>query len=221
MARTITALKAQTKNRQRLNIYLDGEYAFSLSRIVAAWLQVGQSLDEEKIAKLLADDQVESTYQRALRLISIRPRTEKELEQYFTKWSVPPSVQTLIVERLRSNGWINDQQFAEQWVDNRLAFRPTSKKALRFELQQKGVQLNLIAAAIQDCNEEEMAFQAAQKIMPRLNNVSRQIFRQKVYSYLARRGFPYDVISEVMERIWNELQTQRNITTGNEELIEW
>lgn len=221
MARTITALKAQTKNRQRLNIYLDGEYAFSLSRIVAAWLQVGQSLDEEKIAKLLADDQVESTYQRALRLISIRPRTEKELEQYFTKWSVPPSVQMLIVERLRSNGWINDQQFAEQWVDNRLAFRPTSKKALRFELQQKGVQLNLIAAAIQDCNEEEMAFQAAQKIMPRLNNVSRQIFRQKVYSYLARRGFPYDVISEVMERIWNELQTQRNITTGNEELIEW
>lgn len=220
MARTITALKAQTKNRQRLNIYLDGEYAFSLSRIVAAWLQVGQSLDEEKIAKLLADDQVESTYQRALRLISIRPRTEKELEQYFTKWSVPPSVQTLIVERLRSNGWINDQQFAEQWVDNRLAFHPTSKKALRFELQQKGVQPNLIAAAIQDCNEEEMAFQAAQKIMPRLNNVSRQIFRQKVYSYLARRGFPYDVISEVMERIWNELQTQRNITTGNEELFE-
>ncbi len=81
MIRRITALKLQKHNHQRVNVYLDGEYAFGLTRIVAAWLAVGTELAEEKIAQLQAEDGREMAYQRALNLINFRPRTEVEIRQ--------------------------------------------------------------------------------------------------------------------------------------------
>ena len=69
MNHTITALTLQKRNRERVNVYLDGEYAFGLARIVAAWLVVGQELSDEKITQLRIEDEREVAYQRALRLI--------------------------------------------------------------------------------------------------------------------------------------------------------
>jgi regulatory protein len=216
MPRTITAIKAQKKNPERLNIYLDEEFAFGLSRIVAAWLQVGQTLTDEKIQHLLAEDQVEAAYQRTLRFLSIRPRTEKELERYYQKLGLDVSIQHKISDRLRSHGWINDQSFADQWVENRHIFHPLSKKALQYELSKKGVQPELIAKAVQTCDEDELAYRAACKLLPRLKENSWQEFRRKMYPYLARRGFPYDVIISVIQRLWEELQSERNISMENE-----
>jgi regulatory protein len=99
--RRITALKLQKRNKERVNVYLDGEFAFGLARIVAAWLQVGQELDEEKIAALLAQDGVEVAYQRALKFISYRPRSEKEVEDNLKKHDVPTDTIELIMGRLR------------------------------------------------------------------------------------------------------------------------
>jgi len=73
MMHTITALTLQKRNRQRVSVFLDGEYSFGLARIVAAWLEVGQELSDEKIAQLRAEDEREVAYQRALRLIQYRP----------------------------------------------------------------------------------------------------------------------------------------------------
>ena len=50
----ITAIKLQRRNHQRVNIYLNGQFAFGLARIVAAWLQVGQNISHEKIEQLRA-----------------------------------------------------------------------------------------------------------------------------------------------------------------------
>jgi regulatory protein len=66
MGRTVTAIKAQKRNKDRVSVYLDGEYAFGLARIVAAWLHVGQELSEEKIVLLTSQDEVEAAYARSL-----------------------------------------------------------------------------------------------------------------------------------------------------------
>ena len=68
-----------------MNIYLDGEYAFGLSRVVAAWLKVGQELSEEKAASLQAEDAVEMVYQKALHFLGYRPRSSAEVRQNLTK----------------------------------------------------------------------------------------------------------------------------------------
>ena len=85
MERKITALQAQKRNPQRVNVYLDGEFAFGLSRITAAWLQIGQVLSEEKIVELQAADEIEVAYQKALHYLSFRTRSEDEVRKNLRK----------------------------------------------------------------------------------------------------------------------------------------
>ena len=68
----ITAISVQKKTPNRVNIYLDGEFAFGVARITAAWLKTGDELSDERIAKLLADDARERAYQQAMLFLSYR-----------------------------------------------------------------------------------------------------------------------------------------------------
>lgn len=204
-ARTITALKAQQKNPQRINVFLDGEFAFGLSRIVAAWLQVGQTLTEERMTQLLLEDRVESLYQRVLKFLSFRPRSERELTQYLLNYEKDEQVRALVLERLRAKGWLDDRRFAAQWVENRASFRPRGKKALVFELYQRGVQTDVIEQALQDFDEAEMAYLAAQRVLSRLQGLDKQAFQRKLYEMLMRRGFSYEVVRPTIQRCWQEL----------------
>jgi regulatory protein len=146
----ITAISVQKKNPNRVNIYIDGEYAFGVARITAAWLKNGDELSDEKIAKLLAEDSREWAYQQALLYLSYRARSEKEIQQNLRKHEMPEEVIEETLERLRKAGLANDNDFARMWVENRNTFRPRSKKALAIELRQKG----LNDEAIQDSLSE-------------------------------------------------------------------
>ncbi|MCX8061526.1 MAG: RecX family transcriptional regulator [Anaerolineales bacterium] len=202
--RTVTALKAQQKNPQRINVYLDGEFAFGLSRIVAAWLRVGQSLTDERVAELLQEDQVENLYQRALHYLSFRLRSEQEMNQYLLSHEKDEQVRMRVLERLKSNGWLDDQQFAAQWVENRTSFRPRGKKALLLELRQRGVKTDVIEQALEAIDETELAYQAAQKVVSRYRGLDKKTFQRKLYETLMRRGFSYEVVQPTVHRCWQE-----------------
>lgn len=202
--RTITALKAQQKNPQRVNVYLDGEFAFGLSRIVAAWLRVGQSLTTERVAELLEEDRAERLYQRALHYLSFRPRSELEVNQYLLAHEKDERVRGRVLARLKDNGWLNDQQFAAQWVENRVTFRPRGKKALLLELRQRGIKTDVIDQALEELDESELAYQAAQKVMVRYQGLDKRTFQRKLYEALIRRGFSYEVVQPTIHRCWQE-----------------
>lgn len=221
MAKKITALKVQQKNAQRINVFLDGEFAFGLSRIVAAWLQVGQELSDEKISQLKAEDAIESAYQRTLHYISIRPRSEKEIIQYLNKIGLNDEIQDKIIERLKAHDWINDRRFAAQWTENRSLFHPTSKRALRTELFLKGIDQETINEITEKYDEDESAYNAAHKLLPHLHDQPAFQFQKKLYSFLARRGFTYDVIQSTIQRLWTEIQTEQQNYTENEVSKEW
>ena len=137
--RRITSLKVQKKNPNRVSIYLDEEFAFGVSRIVAAWLHVGQELNDEKISELQDQETNEAALQKALLLLSYRPRSEAEIRQKMKKGGFDPEVITKVLERLRETGLVRDESFARDWVENRSALRPRSRKMLAYELRQKGV----------------------------------------------------------------------------------
>jgi regulatory protein len=101
--RKITAIEAQKNNPKRVNLHLDGEFAFGLDRFVAAWLTVGQSLEEEKIAQLQAEDSQEKAYQQAMLFLSYRARSETEIRKNLEKHEIPQAVIDETVERLRMN----------------------------------------------------------------------------------------------------------------------
>ena len=99
----ITAIEPQ-KNRNRVNIHLDGEFAFGLARITAAWLKVGDVLSDEKIAKLQAEDARERAFQQAMLFLSYRARSEKEIRQNLRKHEIPEDVVEETLEGCEKTG---------------------------------------------------------------------------------------------------------------------
>ncbi len=202
----ITALVVQKRNPNRVNVHLDGEYAFGLARIVAVWLRVGQELDEEKLKRLQVEDARERAVQQALLFLSYRARSESEIRQNLRKHEMPEEVIEETLARLRQDGLANDGQFAQAWVENRSTFRPRSRRMLAIELRQKGLDDEAVSSALEAVDDEPLAYEAAKKRAPRLKALEWADFRKKLSEFLARRGFSYSVIAPVVTRIWNEVQ---------------
>jgi regulatory protein len=211
MDHTITSIKAQKRNPNRLAIYLDGEFAFGLARIVAAWLRIGQVLNDDQIAALQQKDYQEGAYQYAILVLSYRPRSIAELRQKMAAKEYTEVVVDMVIERMTQNGLLNDSQFAQAWVENRSAFHPRSRRALSMELHRKGITDEVIGQTLSESgNEEEMAYQAAQRQAKKLAGLERFEFRNKLGAFLGRRGFSFETISPVINRLWNEIHTEEN-----------
>jgi regulatory protein len=205
----ITAIQVQKNNPNRVNLYLDGEFAFGLARIVAAWLQVGQILDEGKIAELQAEDSRERAMQQALLFLSYRARSENEIRKNLSKHEIPEAVIEETLERLRREGFADDKKFASAWVENRSTFRPRGRRALALELRQKGIDDHTIESALEGIDDEALAYEAGQKKVRKLKVQEWTEFRKKMSEFLARRGFSYSVIAPIVKRLWNEAHAER------------
>jgi len=210
MTKVITAITAQKRNTQRLNISLDGEYAFSLDRLTAAWLKVGRKLSPEEIVSLQEKDEQEVAFNRALRYLSYRARSEAEMRKYLSDKGFSDHVSQTVIDRLKDERLINDPRFAQDWIDNRVSFRPRSQTQLRFELRNKGLSEDLIEDALQeaDLDDIELACVAGKKLVGRYARLGWLDFRQKLGAALARRGFSYETVRSVTRQLWDECQTQ-------------
>jgi regulatory protein len=203
----ITALQVQKRNRERVNVFLDGEFAFGLSRIVAAWLEVGQELSEEKIARLQGEDTREVAYQQALNFLNYRPRSEAEVRRNLEEHEFSEEIIAEVLERLRQARLLDDTRFARAWVENRSEFRPRSRRALALEMRRRGLDDPAITEALEQVDDDAMAYQAAIKQSRKIKSADWLDFRQKLSSFLARRGFPYDVILPTVKRVWSEIKS--------------
>lgn len=210
MNHKITRLAAQKKNHQRVNVYLDGEFAFGLSRITAAWLQVGQEISDEKIGELRNKDGIEVAYQKALKFLSYRPRSEQEVRQNLAKHDVIGDNQDRVIERLQYNGYIDDQKFAQIWVENRSEHRPRSKRMLAYELRQHGIEQNTIDQILDGFDECDLAQRAASKQIHKYEKLEWVDFQKKLLNYLSRRGFNYQTSKLIVDHTWEELNIEEH-----------
>ncbi len=209
--RRITAIKVQKHNPDRLNIELDGEFAFGLSRIVAAWLKVGDVLSDERVSSLKSSDASEEAYQKALRLLNYRPRTEFEIRQRLTKKGFTAEDVDSVVSKLRGANLVQDQQYARMWVENRNEFHPRSQRLMRMEMRQKGISERTIDTALVDsANDDELATKAAEKYARKLDLSDGKLFRKRLSAYLSRRGFSYGTISPVVQNLFESLVHDQN-----------
>jgi regulatory protein len=209
MNKKITALKVQKKNQQRVNVYLDSEFAFGLSRIVASRLHIGQELDDDKIVQLKDEDEQEINYQRAIRFLGYRIRSNSEIKKHLELQGTSEDIIDSVVNRLERNGLLDDKQFAQLWVENRNEFRPRSHRMLFVELNKKGIHPDVINQVLDDTSsDEELVFKAAENQVRKYRNLDWRDFRRKLSSYLARRGFSYAVINPVVNQIWAERDSE-------------
>jgi regulatory protein len=200
----ITRLGAQKKRKNRVNVYLDDEYSFSLQAIVAMSLRVGQELGGEDIAALKHRDAVERAHGRSLHYLSFRPRSVSEVEEYLAGKGAEPEVVGEVTARLERVGLLDDEAFARYWVQNRESFRPRGPWLLRTELRRKGIADDIITEALAELDPEDSAYRAAEARARRLAHLDRRDFFRRVGDYLKRRGFSYSIVRSVVDRLWNE-----------------
>jgi len=204
----ITALEIQKRNKERVNVYLDGEYAFSLDVMKAAALRKGQQLTEAEAAALQGEDSVGQAVDSAARFLAYRPRSTAEVRRNLLDKGMPDVVIDQAIERLQKMGYLDDHAFARFWVENRQNFKPLSQRALRYELRQKGVANDVIDEALGSLEDEKAAYDAAQPQVRRLRNSSPETFRAKMGVFLQRRGFSHHIAHDVINQLIEEIRTQ-------------
>lgn len=204
---TITSLETQQNDPERINVYLDGKFGFGAARLVVLThhLSEGQEIAEEEVEALRREDALERSYAAALNYLSFRPRSSREIEDYFRRRKFDPEVTPLVLERLERLGLVDDREFARFWVENRQTFRPRGSRALRMEMRQKGVASEVIDEALEELGDEESAsLDAARRKMLSFANLDEREFKRKMVAYLQRRGFPYDVAATATRKLAQE-----------------
>lgn len=216
MGKKITNISVQKRNQQRVNVYLDGRFAFGLAAIEAARLRVGQVLSDEEIDRLKQRDAVERAVGYGMNLLAYRPRSEAEIRRRLRKKDYETDAIDEALERLRRADLVDDRAFARYWVDNRFRFKPRGRAILRKELWQKGINDRIIEETLEDYDEENAIDRAAEAGIRRLRRYDSTAFRRKLNSYLRRRGFPYHLIKPIVEQAMAERTLEDSLEGENE-----
>ena len=202
----VTAIRAGRRQGKRVNVFLDGKFAFSLEAEVAIkeGLQVGQELADSHIEALARSDHFHRCFNAAIHYLSYRPRSEAELRERLHRRGFDGDNVETVIAKLREQGLVDDLAFAQFWKDNRESFSPRSQRLTRLELRQKGVASNIIDQVVADVDDDDSAYRAALSRARSLPLSDYQSFRRRLGEYLKRRGFGYGVITYAVERVWQE-----------------
>lgn len=195
----ITSIKAQVRNAERVSIYLDGTYAFSLTQtqLLEHKLHTGLDIDDALLTELKYASEWGKTLERVMNLVMIRPRSIREVRDYLRRKQTSPELTESIVTRLVDRGYLDDAAFAKSWIHARQLTKPVSQRRLIAELRQKGVAQGIIDQALQGLNAYDEN-QALREVVAKKRRLARYQDNQKLMQYLARQGFSYDDIKKAL-----------------------
>lgn len=204
MAGVITDIVPHPKRAGWVVIQVEGRDACRLPVEETAQLEPGQTLTETELARLQEIEAYYEAKELALGYLARRPRSTAEVGRYLRQKGFASTVIERVIARLQALGYLDDRAFAAFWVEQRTTFRPRGRMALRHELRQKGIPDAVIDEALSQVDEEASAWAALRPQLRRWQHLDWPTFREKAAAYLARRGFPYDIIRDVVWRAWHE-----------------
>ncbi len=205
----ITSIGIQARDKNRVNVSVDGKYRFSLDvfQLGSLGIKVGAEYDEAEIVALEQESLFGKLYARALEYCFMRPHSSKEVRDYLyrktrltrtktgeLKEGVSVKLTTRVFDRLVEKGYINDQSFARFWIENRSLKKGASKRKLSAELSAKGIDRSITEQLLGETERTDA--DELQKVILKKRN--RYPDEQKLIAYLARLGFSYDDIKSAL-----------------------
>lgn len=194
----VTDIKPQQKRTDRVSIFVNGKYSFSLNKtqLQSTGLKVGEELSLEQIDRYKKISEDGKLFDRVLNWLARRPRSEWEIFSYLERKGSSPDLAQEIVYKLRSYRYVDDVSFAESWVRNRRQLKHTSKRKLRQELLKKNVSREIIEHVLEA--DETTDEQTLVELVAKKQRQSRYRDKEKLMAYLARQGFSYEDIKRVL-----------------------
>ena len=214
---TITDIKAQGSGRRReRKVTIDDERTLTITEetFLRFGLVDGQAMDAEGLREMELADGVARAMTEAHRLVDHRMRTRRELAVRLRSRGRPEDVVEEVLDRLENVGLIDDGRFARQWIEERLRSRPVGLSLLRRELRQKGIDAEVIEAALEESasgeGETGRAYEALRRQTYRYARLDRDAAHRRMVAFLGRRGFGRDVIYHVVHRVLDEMEESGN-----------
>lgn len=196
----VTSLEPQKKRKNRLNLYIDGEFKVGIDAGTAASLGlfVDKEIDESALNEIGDEESYQLCLDKAFLLLSIRMQTEHELWEKLGKKSLRKDIGRTIA-RLKELGYVDDAKFAKLWVESRSNSR--GSQVLRTELIKRGIKREVIDEALSTLDPDKQ-LEAARDIVRSKDKpeFSKDERFKKLGGLLARRGFSYDIIKKALEK---------------------
>ncbi|NLL31030.1 MAG: recombination regulator RecX [Clostridiales bacterium] len=202
----ITKIEEQKRNKDRVNIYIDDEYAFSLSRevLIKEGIKLKEKVDIEKIKKAAKEDNYMKCKSAALRIIERTHKTEKEIRERLLKREYDIETINRTISFLKEYNLLNDENYAKMYIKDKS--KSQGKKKIKYDLLRKGLDDNLIEkeiAKIDSDEEEDIAYNLANKkynILRKRENDNYKL-SQKLYRFILSKGYSYDIASKVIKKL--------------------
>lgn len=197
---TVTDIRPQ-KNGKRVNVYLDGKFAFGIDlvNLISAKVKINSEFTQEEIDAIVRKAELQKVGDRLVEYATLRPRSDKEIKDYLRRKKVPEVLYEALNARLKRIGVEGDLEFARWWVGQRMEFRAKSKRELVSELRKKGISAGIISEVLSevDLDEAGSAQKLVDKVSYRWQNLPPRERKRKIAEYLARKGYPWEIIEKI------------------------
>ncbi len=151
-------------------------------------------------------DYYQKYLESAIRFLGYRPRSEKEVKDNLLKKKAPTEIIDKIISWLKEQRFLNDEEFAKWWIEQRTTFRPKGIRIVKLELKQKGIGQDIIDKVLQSSelriqNDDESAKKIVEKKIGKYKDLPKYEIYQKLGAHLARRGFDWDTIKSSIDEV--------------------
>lgn len=198
--KTITKVVVGIKDKSRVNLYLDDKFFCSLDMETAVKnsLKAGTIITEEKLEQIILDGEKQSAYTKALKLVSTRYKTQREVEKYLYDKGYLPNVVYYVITKLNEYHFIDDERYVNSYIASHR--QNNGKIKIKQQLMQKGVSESLIESAYDDAEIDQTAeIQAlAEKYMKNKEDTKENYI--KLFKYLMNKGFIYEDIKSALKK---------------------
>jgi regulatory protein len=205
----ITSLERRPGSKQ-VKLCLDGdiEMIVGLEVCLLRGLRVGDHVTRPQLDDLNEAEARRRCLESALRLLSYRQRSEAELRDRLTRRRITAEIVSDTLQRLRSAGLLDDEEFARSWVASRNQRAPRSRRLAASELRALGVTRGVVEEAAAAIDERDAAYRAAERRAHLLSALPYVEFRQRIGGLLLRRGFDYEIVRETVQKLWRDVAAE-------------
>lgn len=208
----VTKIIEQNNNKERVNIYIDHEFFAGVHKEVVYKFRIeeGVQVDKEKLALLIYDENLRSAKNKAFNILARTMQSEMLLRDKLSKEGYQEEIIDNVIEILKDYKMIDDEEYAKNYVRNKMNNNKYGKKRIIFELTKRKISEDIINKAISEIEDEkiyENAVYLAKKKLRSIKDKERNKIYQKLSQYLAYKGYDYEIIRKVVNAVMKDLSS--------------
>jgi len=197
-------MSSQRRNPDRYSIFIDGEFVLGIDKktVEDMGLRVGKLVDEKDLKNITSQEEFNKAQAYALMLLGYRERSLREIKMRMRQKGYEEKLVEKVVKYLKDRNLINDKRFTQLWAESRIK-KGYGRWRIQSELEQKGVNREIGDEILKDLYSGIDEVQVALDLVEKKRWVSKEPPRltERVSNLLRRRGFSFEVISDVVEKI--------------------